>query len=262
MAEEKIGNDNYFSKESEISYMSYSQFKDFLECESMALAKAEGKYERPRTKALLQGSYIDAYFSGEMEKFTKENPDIFKKDGTLKSDYEVCNGVIEAIKADKGLLEEFYSGEAQRIFVGEIAGVPYKGKIDMLYPNKIVDMKAMASIDPVWDEKEHRKKPFYSFYRYDIQAAIYQELVRQATGGKLPYYLAVATKEQLPRKKVYLFRQEVLDEALELVKRLSPRFQAIKNHEIEPNECGECEWCRKNKEFSIFDIKTIDKEDM
>ena len=257
-----MDNKDYFSRENEKKYMSYSQFKDFLECEEMALAKAEGRFSEPPSKAMLQGSYIDAHFSNEMEEFTKEHGDLFKKDGTLKSDYEICNKVIEAIERDNELLDQFYSGESQRIVKGTISGVPFKGKIDMLYPTKIVDMKAMASLEPVWDEKEYRKKPFYSLYRYDLQAAIYQELVRQETGMRLPYYLAVATKEKVPQKKVYLFSQEVLDNALNQVRELAPRFQKIKNHELKPNCCGKCEWCLQNKKFDIFDIKTITMEEM
>lgn len=259
---EKPNSENYYTKESDKAYMSYSQFKDFLECEAQALAIVEGRYEKPTSNAMKQGSYIDAHFSGEEEEFRKANPDIFKKDGTLKSEFEICDRVIESIEGDETFLEEFYKGDSQTILTGEIAGVPFKGKIDMLYPDKIVDMKAMASIEPVWDERERRKKQFYSFYRYDLQAAIYQELVYQNTGRKLPFYLAVATKEKTPRKVAFQFSQAVLDSALEEVKAKAPRFQAIKNHEIEPEECGACAFYHENHKFTIFDIKEITKEDM
>lgn len=259
---EKLTEENYYSKQSDIDYMSYSQFKNFLECEAEALAIIKGEYEKPTTPALLQGSYIDAHFSGEEEKFKAENPSIFKKDGTLKSEFEICNLAIETIESDGEFLNEFYKGDAQTIVTGEIAGVPFKGKIDMLYPEKIVDMKAMSSIDPVWDESEHRKKPFYSFYRYDIQAAIYQELVFQQTGKRLPYYLAVVTKEKTPKKVAFQFTQEVLDAALSEIKEKAPKFQKIKLGEIEPIECGRCDYYHKNHKFTIFDIQEIKKEDM
>lgn len=257
-----MDNKDYFGRENEIRYMSYSQFKDFLECEDMALAKLEGRYQRPASKAMLQGSYIDAYFSHEMEEFKGKHEDLFKKDGSLKAEYEICNNVIKSIESDRDLLEQFYSGETQRIVVGEIAGVPFKGKIDMLYANKIVDIKAMASLEPTWNEEEHRKKPFYSAYRYDLQAAIYQELVRQETGKLLPYYLAVATKEAIPSKKVYLFSQEVLDNALGQIRELAPRFQQIKEHKLEPSCCGKCDWCKSKRKFDIFDIESITMEKM
>jgi len=258
-----LNEQNYYSEESDLQYMSYSQFKDFLECECKALAIVRGEYEKPSTTALLQGSYVDAHFSGEMEKFKEGHPELFKKDGSLKADYEVCDRVIESIEKDPELLENFYKGDSQTILVGEIAGVPFKGKLDMLYPDKIVDMKCMSSIDPIWDENERRKKPFYSFYRYDLQAAIYQELAYQKTGVKYPYYLAVATKEKTPKKYVFRFDQTVLDKALEEVKALAPRFQAIKKGEIEPKECGHCDYYYENHMFdSDFDVVEITDENM
>lgn len=260
--EKELNKTNYFSHESDLAYMSYSQFKDFCECEAKAMAIIKGEYEKPTSTALLQGSYVDAYFSGEMEEFKANNPSIFKKDGSLKSDFEICDKVIETIEHDEEFVNEFYKGDTQQILTGEIAGVPFKGKIDMLYPDKIVDMKCMASIDPVWDEEEHRKKPFYSFYRYDIQAAIYQELVFQSTGLKLPYYLAVVTKEKTPKKVALLFDQSVLDKALEEVKAKAPRFQAIKEGKENPVECGKCDYYHANHKFTIFDIKEITLEDM
>lgn len=258
----EINNENYFSKENERDYMSYSQLKDFIECEAMALAIVEGRYEKPKSDALLQGSYVDAYFSGEIEQFKKENPSIFKKDGTLLAKYEVCQNVIEAIESDEVFKEEFFTGEPQKVFTGVIAGVPFKGKIDMLYENKIVDMKCMADVQPKWNEEQHRKVPFYVNYGYQIQAAIYQELVRQATGKKLPYYLAVTTKTDPVEKHAYVFSQDVLDEALRLVETLAPRFQAIKNHEIEPTECGHCKYYAATHKFTIFDIEEITKENL
>ena len=257
-----LTNENYFSKENEHDYMSYSQFKDFLECEAMALAIAEGRYEKPTSNALLQGAYVDAYFSGEAEQFKEANPSIFKKDGSLKAEFEVCERVIKAIEDDTYFKEEFFSGKPQVVLTGEIEGVPFKGKIDMLYDDKIVDMKCMASIDPIWDEEEHRKAPFYAYYKYHIQAAIYRELVRQKTGKTLPYYLAVATKEREVGKYSFHFSDDVLDKALELVKALAPRFQAIKNHEIEPNECGKCDYYKSVHKHTIFDTIEITMDNM
>jgi len=259
---EELTNENYFSPQMEEAYMTYSQFKEFKGCEAKALALLKGEFEKPSSLSLLQGSYVDAHFSGEMEEFKKKNPSLFKKDGTLKSDFEVCDRVIQSIESDEGFLSEYFKGETQKVLTGSIAGVPFKGKIDMLYPDKIVDMKCMATIEPTWDEEEHRKKPFYSFYQYHIQAAIYQELVFQATGQRLPYYLAGATKEKVPRKFAYHFDQSVLDKALEEVKALAPRFQMVKEGKLPPMECGHCDYYNSTHKFTMFDVKEITLEDM
>ena len=85
MAEELLTSKNYFSQNANKMYMSVSQYKDFAECEVLAMAKLNGEYVEKKSKALLIGSYIDAYFSNELDEFKAENPQIFKKDGTLKN---------------------------------------------------------------------------------------------------------------------------------------------------------------------------------
>ena len=57
----KLTNENYFSPENNLTYMSASQFKSFRHCESAALAELRGEYKREVTDALLIGSYVDAH---------------------------------------------------------------------------------------------------------------------------------------------------------------------------------------------------------
>lgn len=53
---------------------------------------------------------------------------------------------------------------------GEISGVPVKIKIDSYHPGKaIVDLKAMANLDLLWNEKTHQKENFVDFYDYVLQ---------------------------------------------------------------------------------------------
>lgn len=254
--------ENYYSLEADRDYMSYSQFKDFQECEAQALAIAEGRYEKPKTDALLQGSYVDAYFSGELDEFRDEYPELFKKDGSLLAKYEICNKAIKTIEEDLAFKNSFYSGNSQTIVVGEIAGVPFKGKLDMLYPDKIVDMKFMSSVENSWSDELYRKVPFYVKYGYAIQAAIYQELYFQMTGMRLPYYLAVVTKTNPVEKHAYQFHQDVLDKSLELVKAMAPRYQQIKEHQLVPSECEKCGFYHSTHKFTIFDIQEITLEDV
>ena len=91
----KLNERNYFSKKAEKEYMSVSQFKAFEDCQAAALAMVKGKYKRPKTTALLVGSYVDSYFEGTLEKFRAENPELFKKDGTLKSEFIQAEDIIK-----------------------------------------------------------------------------------------------------------------------------------------------------------------------
>lgn len=251
---------NYHSTEARMAYMGYSQFKDFLECEKKGLARVKGELEDKSSDALLFGSYIDAYFSNQLDEFVVKHPEMFNsKTGQLKSAFANIDTVIEAIESDEKLLS-YLQGEHQVIMTGTIAGVPFKIKVDSLFRDKvIVDQKVMRDLKPIWIEKYGRKVNFVEAYRYDLEGAIYQEIVRQNTGKKLPFILDVVTKEDVPSKALLKIDQDDLDAALKQVEELAPRYQAIKEGKIEPVGCDDCEVCRKNKKVTgIFSYHIYD----
>lgn len=259
----RLTEDNYFSAEANAAWMSASQVKRFLECEALAMAELDGLHQRDETTALLVGGYVDAYFSGTMSAFSEENPNIYTLKGALRSDFQQANDIIAMLDEDR-LLLRMLDGETQRIVTGEVAGVPFKCKIDSLltaeqcsaiaqdYPGMaeqlmmadgaIVDLKVMRDMAPVWVRGAGRLN-FVQAWRYDLQLAIYQRLV----GKKLPCYLVVATKEKVPDKALIHLPQYMLDAALTAVEPLITRYADIKAGRIEPVMCGDCAWCRKTK---------------
>ena len=241
----KLTKRNYHSKKANRIYMSVSQFKSFSKCPNAALAEIKGKYEREKTTALLVGSYVDSFFEGTLGNFVRNNPEIFKRDGTLKSDYTQAEAIIQRILQDK-LFTEYMNGEKQVIMTGEIAGVPVKIKIDSLHPDKIVDLKIMASFDNVYIDGEGYQV-WFEAWGYDLQGAVYQEVVRQNTGKKLPFYLAAATKEKVTDIDIVHIPQETLDFALERFIHDAPAFDAMKKGIIEPDRCGKCDYCKISK---------------
>ena len=70
--------ENYYSQEANEEYMSVSQFKDFcgtygkMPCEFTAMEKLKGRWEEPKSKALMVGSYVDSYFEGTLDKFKEK----------------------------------------------------------------------------------------------------------------------------------------------------------------------------------------------
>ena len=245
----KLTNDNYFSKESNLEYCSATQLKDFMKCEVEALAKVKGELVEEKSKALLFGGYVDAYFSNELDKFKEENPQIFKKDGTLLKDFENANEVIKAIEEDK-MLMDYLNGEKQVIMTGTIGGVKFKIKVDALHEDMIIDQKIMSSInEKIWIEQNgyNVKTDFVEAFGYAIQGAIYQSVVEQNTGKKLPFILAVTTKEENPDKALIEIDQEYLDNALAFVTEYATRIDMIKKGLVEPKGCGCCPSCRKGK---------------
>lgn len=275
----KVTAENYYSIETQLAYMSASQFKSFQRCEAAALAELEGRYVRPKTTAMLVGSYVDAHFSGEMEQFRAQNPELFKRDGSLKAEFVRAEDIIIRMERDE-LYALLMSGKKQVILTGRINGVPYKAKLDSLlgtdtcqeivrrFPGArkalgfcdgaIVDQKVMASLDDVWSEESWGKIPFARAWGYDIQGAIYQAL----EGHMLPFILAVGTKEPEPDLAAIYIPDQELAAKLEEVESLSHRYQAIKRHKIEPVGCGKCPYCRSQKKLTkIIDYRELNAHD-
>ena len=245
--EQKLNNDNYYQMN---DYMSNSQFKDFEKCEAYALAKYKGEWvEDSKNNAFLIGGYVDAYFSGELNEYKANNPEMFNKDGSLKAVFKQCDAIIDRIKSDDYMMY-LLSGKTQVIETGIIAGVPFKIKMDSLLDDTIVDQKIMKDCADVW-VKGTGYVPFWKAYGYDIQKAIYQYIHAQNCGEMFNCKLAVTTKEDEPDLRVFKFKQETLNIALDIVKQKAPRYQAIKEGKIEPTYCGCCAYCKSIKKLNV-----------
>lgn len=232
---------NYYSQGMNKRYMSVSQFKDFLCCEDMAMAKMAGKYKQPKTTALLVGSYVDAYFEGTIEKFIAENAEIIlKKDNELRAEYRQANMIIDRVKQDQ-LFMNYMSGKKQKIFTAELFGTKWKIKIDSLCKDKIVDLKCMRTLAPIMGVS------FVSHWMYDIQLAIYQEIYYRATGKRLETYIAACTKEPVTDLEIIHIPQWRLDECLCTVEKQMPHILAVKKKKYPATKCGMCDWCKQNK---------------
>lgn len=270
-----VTRENYFSPEIQMAYMSASQFKDFSRCEAAALARLRGELPEQETTALLVGSYVDAVFAEEIDVFRESHPAMFRRDGTLKADFLRAEEIVERMQGDL-LYTALMSGEKQVIRTGEIAGVPFKIKIDSLldgdtcrviarlFPGArralgfcdgaIVDQKVMKDTEDVWDPETHTRISFAAAWGYDIQGAIYQAV----EGNMLPFVLAVGTKQSPPAlKAVYIPDQDLAAKLAEVEDR-APRYQAIKEGRIPPDRCGKCAYCRAARKLDrIIDYREV-----
>lgn len=237
---------NYHSPESSMAYMGASQFKAFQSCPAAALAACRGEYERESTTALLVGSYVDAHFSQTLDLFKAQNPAIFKRDGGLKAEFQQAEEIIARIERDPVFMEHL-DGERQPILTGAIGGVPFRAKPDFLHPDRIVDLKIMRDFAPVWSAEEGHRVPFVEAWGYDIQGAIYQEIVRQNTGKRLPFIIAAATKEPVPDIGLFSIPQARLDYCLDLVEHMAPEYEAMKRGADWPERCEKCDFCKATK---------------
>ena len=142
----------------------------------------------------------------------------------FREQYDNALAMIEAIRgnAEAAMWLEAPDARNEVTVVGEIEGVVCKGRIDILHPTALVDVKTAADVGP------------YQFSKYAVNAgylfkqAIHRELVRQMTGRTLPvYYIAVESSAPFDCA-VFEFSggdEQVFDQELENVKRLLRKYR-------------------------------------
>lgn len=237
---------HYFSQNSNRKYCGSSQFKQFLKCPAKAMAMLNGELAEEDSTALLIGSYVDSWFEGTLDSFKADHPQIFKKDGSLKAEYEKANAIIDRVSRDE-LFMKYMGGNKQVIKTGFIEGVPFKIKMDSYHKGKaIVDLKVIKDFQPIWDEERGCRLDFIHYWGYDYQAAIYQAI----EGNKLPFYICAVTKEATPDLAVIQIPQHWIDSAMEVIKNEIGLIDAIKRGDIEADRCGKCDYCRSTKKLS------------
>lgn len=253
--------ENYYSVEANKSYWSVSMYKAFDKCEASGLAQVRGEYEREATDALLFGSYVDAYFSDELDDFIRRDGDkIFKRNGEPYAKFAHANTVIDAIESQP-LMMEFLQGEKQVIRTAELFDVSWKIKMDVFNGERIVDLKCVRDFEPLYKEGSGRVS-WIEYWGYDIQGAIYQK-VEQISSGRdkpLPFYIVAVTKEKVPDVAVIQIPQYVLDTALKVVESKIDEFDLVKMGEIDPTRCGKCEYCKQTKKLtapSVFEPEEV-----
>lgn len=248
-----LTNENYFSKEADQEYLSVSQYKNFMgtlgkpACEAEAMALLNGEWEREKSTALMVGSYVDSHFEGSLDLFRAQNPSLFKKDGGLKAEYVKAEEVINRIERDE-LFMKYMSGEKQVIMTAEMFGAKWKIKIDSYLEGKaIVDLKVMRELHKAEYTKDFGYMDFIQYWGYDLQGAVYQEVVYRNTGKRLPFFIAAASKEKEPDIELIWIPDEHLREKLIEVERNTPKILTLKEGDVEPIRCEMCDYCKHTK---------------
>ena len=247
----KLTQDNYFSSEAMQEYWSVSQFKQFCKCPAAAIAEINGEYHRETSTALLVGSYVDAYFTGDkgaLGQFALEHPEIFNsRTGALKKDFEHAETMIEAVKRQPLMMDYLY-GDKQVILWAELFDVNWKIKMDVYDGQRIVDLKTVKDFKPIYEEG-FGWRSWIEYWGYDIQGAIYQRVEQSVTGRlePLPFYIVTVTKEKVPDVAVIHIPQHILDTALKVVEAKIDKFDLMKRGEIPAERCEVCDYCKQSK---------------
>ena len=236
---------NYFSHEAEIKYFSASQIKSFKRCEAATMAELTGMRLRPVSQALMVGQYVDAALTGDLDEWCGCHPEIKKRDGTLKAEFLQASEMVGRANRDE-LFMNFLEGEHQTILTADLFGVPFKAKLDVLGPDRIVDLKTVRDLKSQYLPGQGRVD-FATAWDWPLQMAIYQKIYEKNEGVKLPCYLAVITKETPADIRIIQIEQERMDAEIAWLEQKLPRYEAIKNGVIDPERCDVCEWCRESR---------------
>ena len=248
---------NYHSIEANKKYMSVSQFKTFLDCPSRMVAEMNGDIQEKPSKAMLIGSYVDAYFSGEKDEFMASHPEVVNtRSGQLKADFVHADKIINRARADEFFMEYVNAPNVQTILTGWVFGHEWKIKVDALHEDKIVDFKVMRDMKPIYQNGEWRT--FVDAWKYPLQGYIYREVVKQHLGKELPFYLAVMTKEEEPDIAVIEIPSWRLNAEEAIVHHYIDEYDAVRQGNIKPRRCEKCSWCRSTKLLT----KTVRYEDL
>ena len=277
-----LTDENYYSLEADRIWCSASQYLDIIGrpsipgCEARAMAKLNGEYKEETTKAMLIGSILDCLWELDelpieekiqiiADKFPECISSRGATKGELKNEYKQAIQLYQRTLMDD-LFCKFMSGQKQVIMTGEIEGLPFKIKMDSYIPDvAIVDLKTTQDAS-----RNHRKyiadsgnwETFYRSFSYDVQLAIYREIVRQNTGKTLRCYLAVIDKKDHPLPQIIEMTPQMLDDALASVKAHIPTVKMLKSGEVKNYcRCEECDYCRDTYKCQVLSAEEFETSD-
>ncbi|MEK0404827.1 PD-(D/E)XK nuclease-like domain-containing protein [Lactiplantibacillus plantarum] len=258
MLDQKLTPNNYYENWTDRAFMSVTWFKKFLVCESEALAELTGKWQSVRdVKALIVGNWLHSYFESKQahEKFKDEHPESIAKrgptKGQLKSDFKMADKMIKVLASDDDF-NLLYQGDKEVIVTGEIGGYPWKGKIDCLNLKQgyFVDLKTTADIyKGYWNEESREREPFVYAYNYQLQMAVYQELIKQQFGVMCKPYIVAVSKQDPPDKQAIDLPEYRLTNAMNQILDSQQHIQDVIKGEADPIQCGHCAYCRSTKKL-------------
>lgn len=256
-----VNKDNYYSLDTSFKYQSATWFKKFLTCEAEAMAELQGKWTpRGDPTALLVGNYLHSYFESKQahESFIKKHPEMFSTRGSskgqLKAPYKQADAMIATLEADENV-QRLYQGEKEEILTGDLFGVEWMGKLDCFDSTKsfFLDLKTTQSLHKkYWKPGERQPTSFVDAYNYQLQMAVYQELIYQNYGTRPRAFIIAVTKEDVPDHAVIEVPQYRMDEALEEIQNSTEHVEAVKSGQVRPHRCEKCDYCRATKKVATI----------
>lgn len=275
MPEFVLTDENYYSREADMHYMSCSQYQSFQRCEAATIAKMRGIWE-PETSsdALLQGQYFHAALESPQafQSFCDTNFDTIFKTKTTKArgtevigkyaPFETLDKMLEVAHSDPVISKALsWPGQNEFPMIGIIGGIPWRIKIDKYADGrKVIDWKTSANLyETYYNYQTKSRQSFIEEYGYMLRAAVYGEIEKQHTNSDtFPLFLIFAiSKQNPPDRGAYCLNDDARwNLELETIRAAIPRIQRLKDGVDNPRRCGTCEYCRKTKRINRIQMYT------
>lgn len=115
-------------------------------------------------------SKATGYYKQKASEFRKSNSD---REIITQIDYDTILQCIVAIDSKPGVRDLIDSCDREKVLLGEIAGIKCKGRVDLIKPGYLCDLKTTRTVEP----REFGRT--FSNLRYGFKMAFYRELANQ-----------------------------------------------------------------------------------
>jgi len=133
--------------------------------------------------------------------------------------FNSCLKCIAALRSRPAIRKHIDGANTEVTVLGEIECVEFKGRIDILKPSAIVDLKTTNDVTPRLFGR------IFANFHYGEKLAIYRELVRQNTAGERDVFIIAQEPDGDFDNCVIPIPDAVLDNGLERVKRLVRKYK-------------------------------------
>ena len=202
-------------------------------------------------------SKATSYYKTKKAEFEAANVGKFIID---RHQYDTALNCIESLNSRPHFRQLVASSNKEVTVFGEIDGVEFKGRIDLLHPSCICDLKTTFDI-------AHFGRTFTSL-DYAFKLAIYRELVRQNTVGvRHVKVIAQETKDDFDNA-MFVVPSDLLDNALSQVMMVVAQYKQAVATNVWPGwDRGEQEveievpyWARKEMEVDWSGVELTNEE--
>jgi hypothetical protein len=169
------------------------------------------KQGKPSTSAGTE--YVDA----KVKEFREANA---HKTILTESEYLQIDRCLSMLHRRPAIFDAVTRSQKEVTIEGTIAGIEFKGRIDMLLPDAILDLKSTKDCRPAFFAKD-----FMNFH-YGPKLAIYRELVRQNTVGVREVKVITQETSGDYDNCIYMIPDYLLDYELTRVLELVERYKA------------------------------------